>query len=163
MGRLPDLSSIAAWGLPGLFLVALAAGSVFPVPSEAVLVAVSLATERPWTAWAVATVGNVLGAATLWTLGRWAAAGSSGPLARWITRRKEANAERFLRAQQRLSRWGAPALLMTWVPIIGDVFVLAAGFVGVRPVPFLFFTTLGKGLRYAVVLGSALAAAEAVR
>ncbi|MDQ3267107.1 MAG: hypothetical protein M3Y59_26215, partial [Myxococcota bacterium] len=71
----------------------------------------------------------------------------------WITRRKEANAERFLRAQQRLSRWGAPALLLTWVP----------SFVGVRPLPFVFFTTLGKGLRYAVVLGSALAAAEAVR
>ena len=40
---------------------------------------------------------------------------------------------------------------MSWVPVVGDAFVLAGGFVGVRPLPFVVFVTLGKGLRYVFV------------
>ena len=49
-------------------------------------------------------------------------------------------------------------LLLAWLPIVGDVFVLAAGLVGVRLGPFLTFVSLGKGLRYLAVALSVLAA-----
>jgi membrane protein YqaA with SNARE-associated domain len=52
-------------------------------------------------------------------------------------------------------------LALAWVPVVGDVFVLAAGLVGVRWAPFLAFTTLGKGLRYLFVALSAVALSRA--
>ncbi len=59
------MPALEAWGLPGLFLAALLAGSVFPVPSEGVLAALVYAgVPAAWTV-LVATVGNVLGASTL--------------------------------------------------------------------------------------------------
>ncbi len=155
---MPDASTLAAWGLPGLFLVAMLAGSVLPVPSEALLAAVVYGGQSPVRAVAVATAGNVLGALTLYALGRWVANGGGGPVGRWVARRTTKEGPRLERAKERLRTWGAPALIMSWVPVVGDVFVLAGGFVGVRPLPFVVFVSLGKGLRYVFVALSTAAA-----
>jgi len=155
---IPDPSTLSAWGLPGLFLVAMLAGSIVPVPSEALLVALLSGGVSPVAAVTVATVGNVLGALSLYLLGRWGAHGGGGRLERWIARRTAREAPRLERARQWLRRWGAPALVLSWLPVVGDAFVLAAGLVGVRGAPFLVFTTLGKGLRYVFVAVSTLTA-----
>jgi membrane protein YqaA with SNARE-associated domain len=152
-----DSSLLAAWGLPGLFLVAVLAGSVVPLPSEALLAALVYGGKAPALVVSVATVGNVLGALTLYALGGWVARGGGGAVGRWVTRRTAQAGPRMERAQQRLRVWGAPALIMSWMPVVGDVFVLAGGFVGVRPLPFVVFVTLGKGLRYGFVALSAAA------
>jgi membrane protein YqaA with SNARE-associated domain len=146
-----DPATLAAWGLPGLFLAALLAGSIVPMPSEALLVAVIHGGVAPGLAVTVATVGNVLGALSLYVLGHWVARGGAGRLGRWASRRMGREGPRLERAQQRLRTWGAPVLLLSWLPVVGDAFVLSAGFIGVRKVPFLVFTALGKGLRYTFV------------
>jgi len=156
--RLFDPTTLAAWGLPGLFIAAMLAGSVVPMPSEALLGAVIHGGVPPVTAVAVATVGNVLGALSLYLLGLWAARGGGGRLGRWASRRLSREGPRLERAQRRLRAWGPPMLLLSWLPIVGDAFVLAAGFAGVRTVPFLVFTTLGKGLRYTFVAVSVMTA-----
>jgi membrane protein YqaA with SNARE-associated domain len=148
---MPDPSMLAAWGLPGLFVVAMLAGSIVPMPSEAVLGILISGGVSPAAAVTVATVGNVLGALSLYLLGRWVARGGGGPLGRWVSRRGARDAPRLERARERLRTWGAPALVLSWLPVVGDAFVLAAGLVGVRAAPFLIFTTLGKGLRYLAV------------
>lgn len=148
---MPDASTLAAWGLPGLFLIAMLAGSVVPAPSEALLAALIYAGQPPASAVAVATVGNVLGAVTLYALGRWVSHGGGGPVGRWVERRSVKEGPRLERAKARLRTWGAPVLLLSWLPVVGDVFVLAGGFVGVQPLPFVTFVTLGKGLRYLFV------------
>jgi membrane protein YqaA with SNARE-associated domain len=148
---MPDPSTLAAWGLPGLFVVAMLAGSIVPMPSEAVLVAVISGGVSPVLAVAVATVGNVLGALSLYLLGRWVARGGGGRLGRWFTRRMAREGARLERARVRLQTWGSPLLVLSWLPVLGDAFVLAAGLVGVRGAAFLVFTTLGKGLRYVFV------------
>lgn len=153
-----DPSGFAGWGLPGLFLAAGLAGSIVPMPSEALLVAVLAGGVSPVAAVTVATVGNVLGALSLYLLGRWGALGGGGRLERWLARRTHRDASRLEQARLRLGRWGAPALLLSWLPIVGDAFVLAAGLVGVRVLPFLVFTTVGKGLRYVFVAVSAMTA-----
>jgi membrane protein YqaA with SNARE-associated domain len=153
-----DPSTLAAWGLPGLFIVAMLAGSIVPMPSEALLVAVIAGGVSPVAAVAVATVGNVLGALSLYLLGVWGARGGGGRLGRWISRRSEREAPRLERARRRLQTWGAPVLILSWLPVVGDAFVLAAGIVGVRSVPFLVFTVLGKGLRYVFVAVSTVTA-----
>jgi membrane protein YqaA with SNARE-associated domain len=155
---MPDPSTLAVWGLPGLFLAAMLAGSIVPMPSEAVLVAVLAGGVSPVTAVTVATGGNVLGALSLYLLGRWGASGGGGRLEQWLARRKDREAPRLERARLRLQRWGAPVLILSWLPLVGDAFVLAAGLVGVRVVPFLVFTTVGKGLRYVFVAVSAVTA-----
>ncbi|MET0405897.1 MAG: VTT domain-containing protein [Cystobacter sp.] len=154
---MPDASTLAAWGLPGLFLVAVIAGSVLPAPSEAVLIALLYGGVRPELAVTVATVGNVLGSLTVYALGRWGARGG-GRTARWLARRTASEDARLLKARKSLSMWGSPLLLLGWLPIVGDALVLAAGLVGVRPGPFLVFVSLGKGLRYLGVALSVLAA-----
>jgi membrane protein YqaA with SNARE-associated domain len=157
---MPDAFTLADWGLPGLFLVAAVAGSILPAPSEAVLAALVYGGVAPGPAVAVATVGNVLGALTVYAMGRWVARGGGGAVGRWVQRRAASEGPRLARAQERLARWGSPLLALAWVPVVGDVFVLAAGFVGVRWAPFVGFVTLGKGLRYLFVAWSAAAAAH---
>jgi membrane protein YqaA with SNARE-associated domain len=157
---MPDASTLAQWGLPGLFLVAVVAGSLFAAPSEAVLAALVYGGVSPGLAVAVATGGNVLGALTVYLLGRWVAGGGGGAAGRWVRRRVEREGPGLERAKARLATWGAPVLVLSWVPVVGDVFVLAAGLVGVRWGPFVAFVTLGKGLRYLIV---ALSAAAALR
>jgi membrane protein YqaA with SNARE-associated domain len=134
------------------------AGSVVPLPSEAVLAAVIHGGVSPIAAVTVATVGNVLGALSLYLLGLWVARGGGGRLGRWASRRMKREGPRMERAQQRLRTWGAPVLILSWLPVVGDAFVLAAGFIGVRAVPFLVFTTVGKGLRYGFVAVSIVTA-----
>ncbi len=157
---MPDVAALAGWGLPGLFLVAVMAGSVLPAPSEAVLAALVYGGVSPALAVGVATGGNVLGAASLYVLGRWVGRGGGGPLGRWVQRRAAREGPRLERARARLATWGAPTLLLAWLPGVGDVFVLAAGLVGMRWAPFLFFVTLGKALRYLAVALSVAAAAS---
>ncbi|MBM7118364.1 YqaA family protein [Archangium primigenium] len=154
---MPDATTLATWGLPGLFLVAMVAGSILAAPSEAVLAALVYGGVSPASAVGVATAGNVLGSLSVYLLGRWVSRGGGGPLGRWLQRRIDQEGPRLARARARLATWGAPCLLLAWLPVVGDVFVLAAGLVGVRWGPFLGFVSLGKGLRYLVVALSALA------
>jgi len=157
-----DLSSLSAWGLPGLFVIATLAGSVLPLPTEALISALVYGGQRTALVVAVATVGNVLGSTTLYLLGSWVAAGGGGPLGRWLARRSEQAGPQLEVAKQRLRRYGAPALIFSSIPIVGDVVILAAGYVRLRPLPFLFFVSLGKGLRYLAVGLSTAAALSAV-
>jgi membrane protein YqaA with SNARE-associated domain len=87
----------------------------------------------------VATLGNTLGACTTYWLGRAAmtVAAPSSPTVQ--------------RAARLLQRYGAPSLLLSWVPLVGDVLV---GLAGAARVPFWTFTVWtanGKGARYAAV------------
>lgn len=152
---------VSAWGLLGVFFTAFLAGSVVPIPSEAALVAAIALGHWPWAAVGAATVGNVLGAGTLYLLARYVAARGGGKLQAWLARRGARNAARMERARTWLRRYGAPALVLSWMPIIGDAFVLAAGATGVGWLPFVVFVTMGKGLRYTIVAVSTVAAMSA--
>jgi membrane protein YqaA with SNARE-associated domain len=150
---------VVAFGLPGLFVVTLLAGSVVPLPSEAVLAGLIWQGETPATAVAVATVGNTLGAATLfWLGGRFARGGTGGRIFRWLERRTGVDGPRIERARAGLRRWGPPAMLLTWLPVVGDAIVVAAGFAGVPWPAFALFAGLGKALRFAVVAATTVAA-----
>ncbi len=55
------------------------------------------------------------------------------------------------------ARYGAPALVFSWVPIIGDAIVAAAGVARLRFWPFSIWTVVGKVVRYALVAWGAKA------
>lgn len=162
-----DPTLLAAWGLPGLFLAALLAGSVAPLPSEAVLVALLGSGLDPALAVSVATCGNLLGAATLYLLGGMLSArlgdGWASARGRRIAQRFAGDPQRLERTAARLRRFGAPLLLLSWLPVVGDALVLAAGMVGVRPLPFALCTAAGKAARYGAVASGAVALLGAAR
>jgi membrane protein YqaA with SNARE-associated domain len=131
------------WSLWGLFLSAFISSTLLPGGSEAVLVllAAESGTDKLLLL-AVATLGNTLGGMSSWALGRvivW----------RFPARRFAAKEQRAI---ARLQRWGSPALLLSWLPVVGDPLCLAAGWLRIHWLPSLVFIAVGKAARYAVLL-----------
>jgi len=56
------------------------------------------------------------------------------------------------KAVERLRRWGAPVLLLSWLPIIGDPLCVAAGWLRIHWLLSLVLIGIGKTARYAVVV-----------
>jgi membrane protein YqaA with SNARE-associated domain len=138
------MSSISASVL--LFSTAFLAATILPGSSEAALAA--LAISRPaeiWLLFATATVGNTLGSATNWVLGRWLAGYADR---KWFPVSPAA----LERAARKLSRFGAWSLLLAWLPIVGDPLTVAAGMLRVDFRVFLLFVAFGKAARYLMVL-----------
>ena len=129
-------------GYAGLFACSFLAATAMPLGSEAALAAVVGLRGELVVPVLVATAGNVLGAGTTYWLGR----GTS----RVFGRRREP-ARKGARAARLLRRHGAPALLLSPVPVIGDVLVALAGATRVPFGAFLFWVAFGKGARYAAV------------
>lgn len=129
----------------GLFLAALAAGSILPVPSEAALVAHILTSDNPvWIAVAVATAGNVTGSIINWFLGRGIERLRG---TRWFPA-SEASIERAGRWYHKYGRW---SLLLSFVPIIGDPLTIIAGVMKESLWFFIVVVTIAKLGRYVVV------------
>lgn len=142
---MPDPASLMEIGLVGLFIAAFLAGSVLPFPSEVVVVGLLSQGAAPVGVWLAATFGNVLGAVTVYAMGRGGVAGYR----RW--RQRPPDPKTRTQAVGWIQRWGPWALLLSWMPVIGDPIVLGAGLAGVKPVPVIAFVTVGKGGRYLVL------------
>lgn len=96
----------------------------------------------------VATVGNYLGACTTYFLGRQAA--------RAMVRRTGVSAREH-RAAEYVQQYGQPIMVFSWVPLLGDALVAAAGAADMPFAGFSFWIALGKALRYiAVVWGASI-------
>jgi len=130
------------YGLYGLFALSFLAATIFPVASEAGLVALILAGGDPVACVATATLGNTLGAMTTWAVGRW---GSNVFLSRLLGL-SEAQRER---AEGIFARYGVWSLLLAWAPVIGDPLCAVAGLFGLPLGRFLPPVFLGKLARYA--------------
>ncbi len=151
-----------AQGLWGLFAVAFLAGSVVPAPSEAALGAAIAAGYPVWTAAAVATVGNLFGAVSIFGFTRWLAGPRGERVEAFLSKRRGRDRARVERALSQVRRWGGPSLLLSWVPILGDPIVAAAGLLRVGWWPFVLFATAGKAARYALVALGAEAVAKSL-
>ncbi len=126
-------------GLWVLFSSSFLAATLLPGGSEAVLFGVlRFHPEQFWPALGVATLGNTLGGMTSYLIGR-------------IIPPKQ-----NLRGLEAARRHGAPVLLLSWVPVLGDPLCVAAGWLRLDPWRSALFIALGKFARYAGI--AALAA-----
>jgi membrane protein YqaA with SNARE-associated domain len=126
-------------GLASIALSAFLAATLLPLSSEAALFAVlKLHPELLWPALGTATRANTAGGMTTYLIGR--LIGHRRPLTRLDTMR----------------RWGAPALLLAWLPVIGDGLVVAAGWLKINWIAAAAFQALGRFARYWLVAHSAL-------
>jgi membrane protein YqaA with SNARE-associated domain len=136
------LNVTAEQGLAGLFLASFLASTVLPGGSEAVLWGFVRLHPEQWSlALLLATVGNTAGGLTSWWCGRY--------LPRW--QRLE-----NLPYKDRLTQWGSPALLFSWLPLVGDALCVAAGWLRLHWFPCALFMALGKAARYWLVAQTAL-------
>ena len=145
-----DVETLSQLGLWGLFLAAFLAGTVVAFGSEAVLVAVLLLGVSATTAVTVATIGNVLGAITVYAIGR-AIVRGRGLEHPFFDRWRKTDPERLERAQRWIERWGPATLLLSWVPVIGDALVLGAGMAVLDWLRVVVFVTVGKAARYVAI------------
>ena len=125
-----------------LFGVAFIAATVFPLQSEAALIALLLNGQQPvWALIAVASVGNVLGSVVNWVLGRGIERFRDK---RWFP----ASPAALERAQRAYQKWGKWSLLLSWAPFIGDPLTVMAGVLR-EPLPmFVLLVTMAKVGRY---------------
>lgn len=130
------------------------AATIVPLGSEPALALLATRGYPFWPIVTVATIGNYLGACTTYWIAQKAAA-----LVR--ARRAEETptpaGDTSSRAVRLVAERGAPILLLSWVPLLGDALVAAAGAAGTPFVPFSLWTALGKFLRYAAVAWAAAA------
>ena len=130
-----------------LFIWSFLAATFVPLGSEPMLIALARQGHSPATLVTVATIGNYLGACTTY----WLARGAVRVL------RKRSGSSANGRATRLVAAYGAPALIFSWVPLIGDALVAAAGVARMPFGLFSFWTALGKGLRYAALAWGAAA------
>lgn len=130
----------ASLGVFGLFASAFISSTVAPGGSEVVLAYLLKQEQTPASVLLlVATVGNTLGAVTTWLLGLWAA-------------RRYPLENRHRKAVQSLRRYGIPLLLLSWLPVVGDGFCFAAGWLRMSFLASLIAIALGKLGRYAAIV-----------
>jgi membrane protein YqaA with SNARE-associated domain len=122
------------------------AATLVPIPSEPAFVALlATGTGSPAMIMLVATVGNTVGALTNFVLGRFIEHYKERP---WFP----VTQERYAAACEQFGRYGIWALLLAWIPVIGDPLTIAAGALRVSTTRFLLLTGLGKAIRYGMLM-----------
>lgn len=128
-------------GLLGLFLGSALAASIVPFSSDVLYIAILASTGQSVGCLVVATAGSWLG--SLFTyylgwLGKW----------EWIEKWFKITREKLEQQQAKVQKYGVWLALFSWVPIIGDVTVLALGFYKTSRGWTFLMLLIGKALRY---------------
>ena len=120
--------------LISLFVSSFLAATLLPGGSEAVLFAVLKSyPDTLWIALGISTLGNTLGGMVSFGMG-------------WLLPQTQQ-----LKHVEKLRRYGTPALLLAWVPLIGDALCLAAGWLRLNWWQAMLFMAIGKFARYWVI------------
>lgn len=132
----------ADWGYYGLFLASFLAATVVPFSSEVIFSAMVLGGKLdPWTCVFVATAGNWTGGMTSYYIGR------LGKV-EWIEKYMRIKKEKIDKFLAKFHRYGDWFVFFSFVPFIGDVIAVAAGFLRGRWQVVAFAMLLGKFIRY---------------
>jgi membrane protein YqaA with SNARE-associated domain len=126
--------------LLGLLASAFLAATLLPGGSEVVLLAMDAKTAHPdWLLVLVASVGNTLGSMSSWWLGH-------------LAPQHAGFSQRHASTIERVRRYGAPALLLSWIPILGDPLALIGGWLRLPFWSCLMYVAIGKTARYSVIV-----------
>lgn len=139
------LEILESWGYAGMFVSAFIAGTVFPFSSEAVLTALQLAGLDPVRLFVAATAGNVAGSMLNYGVGR------LGKM-EWIERYLRVEPEKVYRVERWMQRYGAWIGILCFMPVVGSAVAVTMGFVRANPWLSLLTITIGKVVRYAVLI-----------
>ncbi len=164
------MQSLFSWlslpevGLGAIFLISLLASTLLPLGSEPALLAyVALIPSEVWPAIGIATLGNTLGGVITYWMGVGAHRALAGRAQRETVEQAplcSGPAQQTGRWQQRaqalVHRFGAPVLLLSWLPLVGDPLCGVAGWMRLPFGPCLIYIAIGKFARYALICGGLL-------
>ncbi|MBA0035550.1 DedA family protein [Pantoea sp. BIGb0393] len=126
-----------------LFGSSFLSATLLPGSSEAVLIALLIAQKGSvYGLLLAASVGNTLGGLTNILLGRLMPLKRQG---RWHDT-----------AMTWLHRLGPAALIFSWLPVVGDLLCVLAGWLRFALLPSVLFLAIGKTLRYIVIATATL-------
>jgi membrane protein YqaA with SNARE-associated domain len=129
--------------LGGLLVSAFISATIAPGGSEAVLAyLVGQAHYSPTNLVLLASIGNTLGAMTTWGLGMLTA--KKFPVADLLPEKKQ-------QALATVQKHGLWILFFSWLPIVGDAFCFAGGWLKMPIIRACLIIWLGKLSRYIVV------------
>ncbi len=135
-------------GYLGLFFVSFVAATLVPLSSEMFVITMVITGYEPVLVLSVATFGNTLGALANYFVGKY---GSDFIFSRYI----ELDPGVRVEIERKYQKWGSPILVLAWAPIIGDPLTVVAGGFRVNLYVFSFWVTLGKALRYGLLIVTA--------
>ncbi len=139
--------SIPKFGLTAVFVVSFVSATLLPLGSEPVVYGlVRLQPELFWAAIGMATLGNTLGGALDWALGRGAHTAVD----------KYRGSATHLKALSWLERLGPRACLLSWLPLVGDPLCAVAGWLKLPFWPCLAYMAVGKFMRYLTMTAALL-------
>ena len=130
-----------------MFVSAFLSATVLPGNSEIIFIVLAIPklTLGTWLSTDIfllifmATLGNGLGSLTTYGIGR------------WLPQFRPKN-HRTLWVMKQLQRYGSLTLLLSWLPIVGDLFCALAGWLRLNFIVSCFFIFLGKLVRYVALL-----------
>lgn len=139
------ISLLISYGYWGMFVTAFVAGSFFPFSSEAVMTGLLAAGLDPWGLIIYGTVGNVLGGMFNYGVGH------MGRL-EWIERYLHVKQKDLDRATRFMAGRGAWMGFFAFVPVLGSAITIVLGLMRANPIISFISITIGKFLRYVVLI-----------
>ena len=128
-------------GLLGLFLGSALAASIFPFSSDVLYIAVLATTGKGVGCFLAATSGSWVGSLFTYWLG-WL-----GKM-EWIEKWLKVSHEKLEKQQAKVQKYGVWLALLSGVPVIGDILVLALGFYKTSPGWTFLMLLIGKVIRF---------------
>ena len=139
------ITFLTQYGYWGMLIAAFLAGSVLPFSSEAVIIALMAAGLDPWQLMTYGTIGNVLGSVVNYGVGR------MGKM-EWIEKYLHVKKKDLDRAHRFLAGHGAWMGFFAFVPILGSAITIALGLMRSNIVITFIALTVGKIVRYLVLI-----------
>lgn len=136
---------LIGYGYWGMFVAAFLAGSFFPFSSEVVMVALNAAGLNGWQLIIYGTMGNVLGGIFNYCVGR------LGKM-EWIEKYLHVKKESLDRAERFMGGHGALMGFFSFLPILGSAITIVLGLTRANIPLSLISVTLGKFLRYVLLI-----------
>lgn len=133
------------YGYVGMLISAFLAGSIFPLSSEVVMLALLAAGLDPWQLVIYGTIGNVLGSMLNYGIGM---------LGRidWIEKYLHVNKKELDRAKRFMAGRGAWMGFFSFLPVFGEGITIVLGLMRSNVAITVISVIIGKFLRYALII-----------
>jgi membrane protein YqaA with SNARE-associated domain len=128
------------WSYPTLFVWCFLSASLVPISSEPYFVGM-IAHKAVFACVMVATLGNVVGGMTSYFIGKKGGAVLASKMTTESSRQ-------YVAARKMIQKHGSLAMLLSWVPLLGDIIVAFGGAMGLPFVSAMGWMAIGKFLRY---------------
>ena len=136
---------LIGYGNWGMLLASFLAGSFFPFSSEAVMVALMATGLNPWQLMFYGTIGNVLGSAFNYGVGR------LGKV-EWFEKYLHVKQRDLDRAERFMAGRGAWMGFFAFLPVLGSAITILLGLMRANVVITFVAITLGKLFRYIILI-----------